>query len=199
MPDITPTTELEAVNEMLASIGQAPVNTLAVTGISDVNIAKQRLASQTRKVLLHGFAFNTDDKYTLNPDIDGLIAIPSNALGIESTNPTIELVQRRHPGGVMRLYNRTAGAFEFTTPVEVEVVWGFTFEDLPEAARSYIAISAGRRFQSKFIGSQILDRFEEDDEIRAWVLLQREERRTRKTNLFLGNASMASRINNRSY
>ena len=78
-------------------------------------------------------------------------------------------------------------------------MWGFTFEDLPEAARSYIAISAGRRFQSKFIGSQILDRFEEDDEIRAWVLLQREERRTRKTNLFLGNASMASRINNRSY
>lgn len=198
MPDITPTTELEAVNEMLASIGQAPVNTLAVTGISDVNIAKQRLASQTRKVLLHGFAFNTDDSYTLTPDVDGLIAIPSNALSIESKDIT-ELVQRRHPDGVMRLYNRTEGTFEFSAAVDVEVIWGFTFEDLPEAARSYIALSAGRRFQSKFVGSQILDRYEEEDELKAWVLLQREERRTKKTNLFRGNAGLASRINNRSY
>lgn len=40
MPIISAMTELEAVNEMLMSIGQAPVNTLSVTGIRDVSVAR---------------------------------------------------------------------------------------------------------------------------------------------------------------
>jgi hypothetical protein len=77
---ISATTELEAVNEMLMSIGQAPVNTLAVSGIKDVNIARARLQSQTRRVLSRGFNFNTDDNYTLTPDSDGIILIPNGTL-----------------------------------------------------------------------------------------------------------------------
>lgn len=199
MLDITPTSELEAVNEMLASIGQAPVATLDDVGITDANIARRRLSAQTRKTLLEGFVFNTDDAYTLSPDTEGYIVIPANALSVESTDASAEYTERRAPNGRRCLYNKTDGTFEFTSPVDLEIVWGFAFEDLPEPARSYIAIAAGRRFQSKFIGSQILDRFEEEDELRAWTLLQRAERRVRKTNLFRGNAGMASRINNRSY
>lgn len=200
MPEIiSPTTELEAVNEMLASIGQAPVNTLEVTGISDVNIAKQRLTQQTRRVLLHGFAFNTDDDYELSPNVDGIIVIPANALRLEASGLTNEYVQRRHSNGSMCLYNRNDQTFEFDEPVECKINWGFPFDDLPEVARSYIAVAAARRFQSKFLGSQILDKFEEEDEMRAWVNLERAERATRRTNLFRGNTGVSSKINNRSY
>lgn len=65
MPMISAMAELEAVNEMLMSIGQAPVNTLAVTAIKDVSIARARLTSMTRRVLSRGFNFNTDESYPL--------------------------------------------------------------------------------------------------------------------------------------
>lgn len=192
MPMITPMTELEAVNEMLMSIGQAPVNTLAVSGISDVNIAKTRLTTMTRRVLSRGWLFNTDKKYKLQPDVDGLIAIPTGLLRFEALDPMTELTQRRHSDGTLRLYNLTDGTFVFTGPVEVKAVWAFAFEDLPETARCYIATAAGRRFQSKLIGSQILDRFEEEDELQAKMLLERDDRGARKTNLFRSNAGIAA-------
>ncbi|MGN6422700.1 MAG: hypothetical protein ACTHLA_05260 [Asticcacaulis sp.] len=56
----TPFTELEAVNEMLMSIGQAPVNSLT-TAVGDVNIAHAILGVETRYVVLFGFTFNTDE------------------------------------------------------------------------------------------------------------------------------------------
>jgi hypothetical protein len=194
---INPMTELEAVNEMLMSIGQAPVNTLAVTGINDVNIAKARLTTMTRRVLTRGFNFNTDEGYELTPDVDGIIVVPSGAIKFEAMNRD-ELTQRRHPDKGMAVYNKGTRSFLFTAPVAVKISWAFSFEDLPETARCYVATAAGRRFQSKAIGSQILDRFEEEDELKAWVLLERDERGSRKTNLFSGNAGIAG-FGNRRY
>jgi hypothetical protein len=197
MPIISAMTELEAVNEMLMSIGQAPVNTLSVTGIRDVSIARARLSSMTRRVLSRGFNFNTDENYPLLPDTDGIVLVPEGALKIEGMGPTDDYTTRRHSKG-MALYNKTDRTFRFTTSVSVKIVWAFAFEDLPETARDYIATAAGRRFQSKAIGSQILDRYEEDDEMKAWFLLEREERGQRKTNLFRNNASLAG-FGSRSY
>src|SRR5262245_43562838 len=134
MPILNPMTALEAVNEMLMSIGQAPVNTLEVTGIKDVSIAKQRLDSTTRRVLSRGFSFNTDTDYPLSPDIDGIIAIPSGALKVESMDIN-EYVTRRHPEKGLALYNKAERTFEFTAAVTVKIVWAFVFEDLPETAR----------------------------------------------------------------
>ena len=197
MPMIEVMTELEAVNEMLMSIGQAPVNTLNVTGIKDVNIAKARLRTVTRTVLSRGFNFNTDENYELSPNADGIILIPPGVLKLEGMGPTDEFTQRRHATG-MALYNKTDNTFIFDAPVALKITWGFAFEDLPETARNYIATCAGRRFQSKVIGSQILDRFEEEDELKAWMLLERDERGSRKTNLFRGNATIAA-FGSRSY
>jgi hypothetical protein len=190
MPMIAPMTELEAVNEMLMSIGQAPVNTLNVTGIRDVNIAKTRLQTTARRVLLQGWHFNTDETHEVAPDADGIVVVPPGALSVDASTPYDDLTVRRHEKG-MAVYNKADQTFVFAAPVSLKIIWGFPFEDLPEAARCYIATSAGRRFQSKVIGSQILDRFEEEDEVKAHILLQREERRTRDTNMFRGNAQLA--------
>lgn len=197
MPMIAPMTELEAVNEMLMSIGQAPVNTLAVTGIKDVSIARARLSSMTRRVLSRGFNFNTDDDYQLTPDSEGIILVPEGALKIEGAGPSDDFTTRRHSKG-LALYNKADKTFVFKAAVSLKIVWAFAFEDCPETARCYIATAAGRRFQSKAIGSQVLDRFEEEDEMKAWLLLERDERGQRKTNLFRNNASLAG-FGSRSY
>lgn len=190
MPMIQVMTELEAVNEMLMSIGEAPVNTLAVTGISDVNIAKAELVKVSRRIQSRGWNWNTDDDYEIAPDIDGICIVPDGALKVDATDYTANIVQRRHPEKGMALYDRDAKSFTFTEPVSCKVVWGFAFEDLPETARAYVATAAGRKFQSRVVGSPILDRYGEEDEQRAWFLLEREERAGRDTNLFRRNATL---------
>jgi hypothetical protein len=190
MPTINAMTELEAVNEMLMSIGQAPVNTLAVTGIKDVAVARQRLQTALRTALTKGWWFNTDEAYTLTPDLDGNIIVPANALKIDSDD--LDITERVLDGKGRCLWDRATETFEFTDPVTVRVVWGFEYEAIPQTARDYVATVAARRFQSKAIGSQILDRYEQEDEMKAWVALMREERASRRTNLFTGNRGISA-------
>lgn len=190
MATISPMTELEAVNEMLMSIGQAPVNTLQVTGIKDVAIAQKRLDTALRQVLKRGWWFNTDNNYELSPDIDGQIAVPANALKIDSLGS--DITERTHPTKGRCLWNRAEETFDFTEAVTCKIVWGFGFEDIPQSARDYVATIAGRRFQSKAIGSTILDRFEEEDELKAKIAIIREHRASSRTNLFTGNRGISS-------
>lgn len=175
---------------MLLSIGQAPVNSLAVTGIKDVAIASQRLENALRGCLSKGFWFNTDEAYVLSPDLNGNIVLPVNALKVDSDDA--DITERVLSPKGRCLYNRADQTFEFTAPVSVRVVWGFDFEEIPQTARDYVATVAARRFQSKVVGSQVLDRYEQEDEMKAYVALIREDRASRKTNLFLGNRGISA-------
>lgn len=197
MAVIAPMSELEAVNELLISIGQAPVSTLAVSGIRDVNIAKAELQKVSRRVQTRGWNFNTDEAYKLTPDVDGNILIPAGAIKVDASSKFENFVQRRHATKGLVLYNKDDQTDVFTEPVEVDIVWGFAFEDLPETARCYVATAAGRKFQSRVIGSRILDAFQAEDVQSAWVLLVREERASRDTNMFRRNPSLQA-FSNRS-
>lgn len=192
---LTPLTELDAVNEMLMSIGQAPVNTLSVSGIQDVNIAKAELAKVNRFVQLYGFAFNTDRDYVLSPDVGGQVATPAGILRIVPMDPRAKLVQRRHPTKGMCVWDAANLTWNFATSVPFEITWGFAFEDLPESARYFIAIAAARKFQKRIIGSAELDGYNKEDEEKAWAILIRDERRTRDTNLFEANAQLQRAYN----
>jgi hypothetical protein len=199
MAILSATTELEAVNSMLGSIGQAPVNTLNVVGIKDVSVARQFLTRTLRQVQTRGWNFNTDEDYDLTPDVNGIIAIPAGALSVDAMSVGDDVTTRREPtSGIMALYNKADRTFVFPAAVPCKVIWGFPFEDLPETARNYVATAAGRRFQAQIVGSPILDRFEEEDVMSAWMMMDREERRTRDTNMFRRNARLQN-IMNRSY
>lgn len=194
---ISPMTELEAVNEMLMSIGQAPVSTLEVTGIKDVNIAKAELQKVSRRVQSQGWNWNSDESFPLTPDVDGIITIPAGAIKVDPTDKYVNYVQRRHPAKGLALYSKDDRTFTFASAVDCNIVWAFGFEDLPETARCYIATAAGRKFQSRVVGSRILDAFQAEDEAKAWALLVREERASRDTNLFRKNPGLQA-FNNRS-
>lgn len=189
MPNLSSMTELDAVNEMLVSIGQAPVNTLSVSGVRDVNIARAELTKVSRQVQLQGWHWNTDEAYSLNRDVDGHIVAPAGVLKFEPLEGDRQVVLRRGTKG-MQLYDKDAQSFVFTANVTARVVWGFSFDDLPETARVYIAIAAARKFQARVIGSRELDGFNAEDEQRAWATLIREERGTRNTNMFARNPTL---------
>lgn len=193
------TSELEAVNSMLGSIGLSPVPTVDDIGIDDANRARDLLRATTRGVLTRGYDFNTDDKYELAPGTDGTIRVPSGALEVDPSEQTTKAVIRRHPNGNLCLWSKDNQSWTFDAPVACKVVWHFPFTDLPETARAYIAISAGRQFQQGSVGASILDRFEEEDELRMFMLLEKREAKSRGSNIFRDNRAISGSVNNRRY
>ncbi|WJY17673.1 hypothetical protein QQS45_08430 [Alteriqipengyuania flavescens] len=193
------TTELEAVNSMLASIGQSPVPGLDDSGIEDANRARDTLRATTRGVLTRGYDFNTDEGYELRPDSEGLIKLPTGVLEIDPSDNSQSIVARRHPNGALCLWNKADKTWAFDGPVACDIVWGFEFIDLPETARAYITTSAGRQFQQGSVGAQILDRFEAEDESRLFMMLEKREAKSRRANVLRDNPAVSGSVNNRRY
>ena len=146
------TTKLEAVNDMLLAIGQAPVNALDSTGIKDVAIASGMLDRVNREVQAEGWWFNTDRDVELSPDVNGFILIPTDALSVDAEDPTVCVVVRVDPNdGAMKLWDLTNQTWTFDNPVKCKIIRLYDFEEIPEAARNYIKARAARRFQAQVI------------------------------------------------
>ena len=76
---------------------------------------------------------------------------------------TKDIVER---GG--KLYDREKNTSVFTDSIKVDRVIVLNFDDLPEAARRYIATRSARVFHDRVVGSGELHRFFQEDEHMAW-------------------------------
>lgn len=180
MPD-TLTTELEAVNVMLATIGEAPVNSLSGTLPVDVSNAVAVLKEVRRKVLALGWWFNTDNKVQSALDGDNNITLASNVLRAELTypDPSIVLVQRG-----TRLYNAETQSYVFTSAPKLNLVYLLDWTELPEQARQYIMHRAARIYQARWVGSPELDSSASRDEMQAHAELRNAEADAANHNIF---------------
>lgn len=151
MATLTPTTELEAVNQMLAAIGESPVNRVTDSGNLDAATALATLTNVSREVQAKGWHWNTDLSFTIVPDEDGYLRLGASVLSVDTVgaNEGDDLVQRG-----TRLYDRVNHTYEFENSVVVDQVVFLPFDELPEVARSYINIRASRRFQENHVGSE---------------------------------------------
>lgn len=181
--DLTLSTELDAVNTMLETIGQSPVNTLESVNGSDVSIAINTLKEVSREVQSLGWEFNTET-ITISPDTDSHINVPSNVIKIDPTDPTLRYVRR----GTL-LYDKANNTDEITSLVEAEVVWFLDFEDMPEPARRYITIKAARRFQNRVLCDEAVYAFTKEDEAEARVALKQDEIETGEFNFLKDNTT----------
>lgn len=171
----TPTTELEAVNAMLHSIGESPVVTIDDDTDPlpvDVDIAVRVLRSVNREVQVRGWQFNVEERYPLTRDVDNFIPVPTNALHVD---PDGDYSGRDGILRGTRLYDKENHSYTWDTNITATIKFLLPFEELPEAARNYIAVRAGRKFQAGVVGSQILAAFTQEDEIAALSLLKHEE------------------------
>ena len=185
---LAPTTELEAINTMLSTIGEAPVNTVEDNGIVDAVIARQILRSTSREVQARGWHFNTERGFLLTPDSEGFITLPPTVLRVDTVEESqdIDVVLRGN-----RLYDRRNHTFKFNKPIRVDAVILLPFDELPEVAREYITIRAARIFQERVVGSDSLSSFSKNDELRALVALQEMEADTADYNILTDNYSVA--------
>lgn len=174
------TSELDAINSMLAVIGEAPVNRVEDTGLIDAVIARQILNETLRHVQSRGWSWNRDTSVTLVPTfpLPGEILLPANTLSVDASDPSLRIVQRG-----TRLWNRDTQSFRFTEALRVDITRLLPFEELPQSARHYIMIRASRIFQDRVVGSEKLSGFNAKDETRAWTDLRSEEAKLAGYNL----------------
>ena len=77
---VAATTELEAINIMLAAIGEAPVNKLTGSLPVDVKIAQSTLVEINKSVQGEGWSFNTEIDVTFSPNSSKQIVLPTDVL-----------------------------------------------------------------------------------------------------------------------
>jgi hypothetical protein len=148
-------TELDAVNQILSSVGQAPVTTLDLQN-PEVSIALNTLREVNKTVQAEGWTFNIERHYKLTADsVTFKIEYPKNALSIDTYkyqhfddyNPV-----RR--GGF--LYDRNEHTYEWKD------------SDVPPAIQAYMTAKAARLCAVRMVGDQAI-----------YALLQENELNTR--------------------
>jgi hypothetical protein len=189
--DLTPTTELEAVNMILASVGEAPVASLD-NGFVDAEMALNQIRSVSKQVQSRGWHFNTELEYALNPAVDGTIHLPQNVLRVITQQGEQDYTQRG-----LKLYDRRTRSYTFTSTITVDLVVGLDFELLPEPARQFITVRAARRFQDQYNGAETTHRFSARDEMSAWSSLENFEAETARHNVLTSSALMTRIRGNR--
>lgn len=181
---LTPITELDAINEIVGSIGESPINTLENPTNSDVINAIRILSITNRSFQSNGWSFNIINPYILNPSTTNQkINWLDNFLYIKSTDGNKYVKRGEH------LYNMTTQTDTFTSPLEVECILLVPFEDMPIQARTFITAKAAKDFQIRYLGDPTLTESLMRTEMEAWKNLQEYEMEMNNYNI-LSNTSV---------
>ena len=183
------TTELQAVNVLLATIGESPVNTLETTEQpQEAVIARTTLNETSTTVQGEGWNFNTQRHFKLVPDTEGRLVVPNNCIHLVPVVPT------QHAEVALRgdkVFNRHTNSYVFKAPVWVDMIVLLDFNELPQTARRYITAKAARLFQQRFVGSQTLDAYAREEEARARADLLRDDAVSSGYNMLTDSYTMA--------
>lgn len=192
-------TELDVVNECLASMGEAPVSSLNANHPYTV-AALNKLKRENQKAQSVEWWFN--DAYVdavavdigfdpENPDM----RIPLGSLTFPNCKVTKVYGPLGQPmswrGGYLWDHQTSDYVRQDT---RVRVVFELRFIDTPPAANEYIAASAILAFQSSFDADSPKAARLKEDRREAYVLLNSEHIRVKKTNLLDRPTTMQSRI-----
>ena len=163
-PTYAVSTELDAVNQILSSVGQAPVTTLDLQN-PEVSIVLNTLREVNKQVQAEGWIYNTERHYEFTPDsTTNEIAYPSNVLQLDANREhhkdKIDVVRRNG-----KLYDRYNHTYEFTKVIEADVVWYFDFTDVPPAFQAYITARAARMCCVKMVGDRELQSLLQEQEM----------------------------------
>ena len=185
MTTTTRSTELEAVNVILSTIGEAPLNSLSGSLPVDGTMAKNVLSEISREVQSAGWHFNTHYKATLTRDTNNKIPVGTNVVRVE-LDPNLvskadyDLVQR---DGF--LFNMAKNTDIFDRNFEdVTQVLLLPFNEIPEQAKRYITIRSARVFHDRTLGANTLHKFSQEDEKQALSILRNAEARTGDFTIF---------------
>ena len=161
-------TELDAVNSILMSVGETPVNTLTVQS-PEVAIAQKTLRQVCREIQAEGWSYNTENEYPIDTDSNNQVVVPNNVLQIDLNiyqhGKDYDVV-RRSDNGVMKIYDKKNHTFTFENMAKLffDMIWMIDFEDLPQPFKDYITARAARIASNRMVNSQPSAKLLEPDE-----------------------------------
>lgn len=139
-------TELDAVNQILSAIGSDPVMSLDDDLDMDIVNARALLKDTSRNIQRQGWDFNKVTR-TLTPDSkEHKITWDNTIIALSSSDGNTYVKRGQY------LYNLTDDTYEFPKAIEVTVIYGVDFEDLPDCFKNYITAKTALDFQSKYFG-----------------------------------------------
>lgn len=174
----TAMTELEAVNVLLTTIGEQPINSLSGNQTTDVTIARQVLTEVSREVQSQGWHFNTEPEVSLVPDsVNSHITVPIDVARIDSKYKNVVI----RSGKLFDVEERT---YIFTDNLKCDIIYFHDFLDLPHPAKKYITTRAARIFSDRSLNSESLNRMLKADERTSLVNLKEYENDTASHSMF---------------
>lgn len=164
---VTALDELTAVNNIIGTIGEAPINTLEeMTDVDAIN-ALSILRNISRQEQSRGWSFNKIQSYTLNVDTNnGKIPWSSDYLYIKD-NYGHKLIKQ---GDYVK--DLTRNSLQFEKPLDVELVIHVPYDYLPEPMKYYVLTKACFVFQSRYFGDDSLTKVTQQEIQEAWQYLQ---------------------------
>jgi len=180
----TRTTELEAVNTILSTIGEAPLNSLTGSLPVDGTMAQNILDEINREVQSTGWHWNTHYKVDLSRDGSNKIPVGTDVLRIQLNSKysrsSYDIVQRDN-----YLYNLADNSEIFSQDfTETNVIYLLDFTKIPEQARRYVTIRSARVFHDRTLGANTIHKFSSEDEARSLAVLRQAETQTGEYNIF---------------
>jgi hypothetical protein len=190
-------TKLEAVNEMLSVIGEAPVTALGTNTTPDVDLAERLLDQTSYEVQARGWHWNSEDNYPISKNGDDKFPVPSNCIRIDvdpnRENAALDVTVRS--GYLYDKENHTDVWDELAGPMYCEVIFLFDFDELPEAARRFITVRAARKLQDRVLGSTAIHAYTVQDEQSALTILLDHESQVGDHNILTGSWDVFRTIN----
>ena len=143
-------TELQAINQVLASVGQAPVTNLEQTN-PDVAIVINTLDQVSREVQAEGWTCNQESYLPFARNADNKIPVAANMIRLDLSD---NLKNKSHDS-VQRdgfLYDRRDHTYEWDYNPECDVTWELMWDDLPMPIRDYVTSRAAVMVSQRLIG-----------------------------------------------
>ena len=174
-PTVNQSKELPAVNQILMSVGQAPVTTLDQTN-PDVSIAYDTLVQVSKEVQAEGWTFNREYHVTMIRDVNNRISVGDNILQCALNEDTYANRSSRGVirgfNGVRSLYDAINHTFEWSSDVTCDLLWLFDWVDIPIPIQQYITARAAKIASSRMIGDQQIYGFltEQEQMCKAYAL-----------------------------
>lgn len=169
----TPTSELEAVNMLLAAIGEAAVSSLETATTVEVTQAKNLLSNTNRGIQQKGWHFNTEWDVVLTRDSNNFIPLGTSILSVYVPGT---LTTMRGRSGSPFLYDLDNNTFTFgSTITNAVTITLLDFVDTPQTFRHYVTVRAARIFQEEIIGQVSAEQVNRIEETEAYADLLDDE------------------------
>ena len=179
-------TELDAVNHILMSVGESPVNTLT-TQSPEVAIAQNTLRQVCREVQSEGWVYNTEYEFPFVVDTNDEVLIPPTVLQLD-----VNKFKHRDDYDVVKrdgkLYDRYSHSYKFKDidTLFCDVVWFFEFDDIPQVFRDYIASRASRIAVTRMVNDETAVKLLTADEAQLRALAVEYDTQQAEYNVFQG-------------